>query len=389
MAAHTAKVRLNILINAVSIKEGGSKVVLLRLLEEFIRQRPHDSWYVAAHPSMVTALPEHPAVFPIPVAASARSPLHLRLWYETSLPRLIGTHRIDIVFSQTNYLPWRRLACPTLLLVQHAGHFSEVFRARMTSESHSALNRLVFRSTGRWVRRSVKTASRVTIQTSALATEILRDVDVPAERMVVIPHGPGLAVARRPRAFAAHDVWRIGYVTKYGVQKNFEALLRASTILRKSQAIELILTLDERAPGFQQVAAAIERLGLGDIVRNYGEIPESRIEGLYDSLDIFVFASVCESFGFPLVEAMAHGLPIVAADIASTREIGGQALDYFAPDDFADLARKIEQIMVQPAHYNAMADRSAQRARDFDWARSAQENLALMDQLAGAARSSS
>jgi glycosyltransferase involved in cell wall biosynthesis len=389
VAAHSAKVRLNILINAASIKEGGSKVVLLRLLEEFTRLRPQDSWYVAVHPLMATALPEHPAVFPIPVAAAARSPLHLRLWYETSLLRLIGTHHVDLVFSQTNYLPSRRLACPTLLLVQHAGHFSKVFRSRMALESRSALKRLAFRATGRWVRRSVKAASRVTVQTSALATEILYDVGVPAERMVVIPHGPGLAVAGAPRLFAAHDVWRIGYVTKYGVQKNFEALLRAIAILRKSQTIELILTLDERAAGFQKVAAAIERLGLGDIVRNYGEIPASRIEGLYDSLDIFVFASVCESFGFPLVEAMAHGLPIIAADIASTREIGGQALEYFAPGDFADLARKIEQIMVQPAHYNAMANRSALRSRDFDWARSAQENLALMDQLVGAARSSS
>ena len=113
----------------------------------------------------------------MPVAAAAQDRrCILRLWYETSLPRLIGTHHIELVFSQTNYLPSRRLKCPTLLLVQNAGHFSEVFRTRMASESHSALQRIVFHATGRWVRRSVGSATRVTVQTAALATEILTDV---------------------------------------------------------------------------------------------------------------------------------------------------------------------------------------------------------------------
>ena len=78
MAAVQVMVDVNILINAVSIKEGGSKVVLLSLLREFIRLRPDYRWYVAVHPSMAPALPEHPAV----VSGAGRggragSPVHL------------------------------------------------------------------------------------------------------------------------------------------------------------------------------------------------------------------------------------------------------------------------------------------------------------------------
>lgn len=372
---------VRILINAVSIKEGGSKVVLLRLLEEFIRLRPQYRWYVAAHPSMVPALPEHPAVVPLPVAAAARSRLHLRLWYEESLPRLIRTHSIDLAFSQTNYLPIRRLPCPTLLLVQHAGHFSEIFRARMTSDSNSALQRIVFRVTGRWVRRSVKAATRVTVQTSALATEMLRDVDVPAERIAVIPHGPGLTVARQPRSFAEHNVWRIGYVTKFGVQKNFETLFRAMALLRVRHPVELILTLDERMREYEKVAVAVSDAGIADIVRNYGEMAANDIQALYDGLDLFVFPSLCESFGFPLIEAMSGGLPVVAADIVSTREIGGEALEYFEPTDYRKLAQHLERLIVDPVHYNACANRSAERARRFSWTHSAERNLVLIEEM--------
>jgi glycosyltransferase involved in cell wall biosynthesis len=375
---------MNILINAVSIKEGGSKVVLLRLLQEFIRLRPEYRWYVVVHPSMVPALPQHPTVFPMPVGAAARSPAHLRVWYETSLPRLVRTHHIDLVFSQTNYLPHRRLPCPALLLVQNAGHFSDKFRSLTASDSRGVLQRLVFQATGRWVRRSVRSATRVTVQTAALATEILRDVEMPAERIAVIPHGPGLAAVRKPHSFPAPAIWRIGYVTKVGVQKNFRTLFRSIAQLRARQPVELILTLDERIPEYEKVAAAIGETGIADLVRNYGELAVDDIQGLYDSLDLFVFPSLCESFGFPLVEAMASGLPVLAADIASTREIGGEALEYFGPNDCHALARHLERLMADPGHYNACARRSAERSRRFSWAQSAERNLALIEEMLSA-----
>jgi len=377
---------LNVLINAASIKEGGSSVVLLRLLDEFLRQRPTYRWHVAVHPSLVDALPIHPQVVAVPVDAAVRSPLHLRWWYERTLPGIVREQSIDLVFSHTNYLPSRKLACPTLLLVQHAGHFSDEFRRLTREHGGRPAARWIFQATGRWVRRSIAAASRVTVQTQALAEAILQDVGVPPERIIVVPHGPGLVAegaARRLRADAA--VWEIGYVSKFGVQKNFDVVLRAVAVLARRHALRLTLTLDESEPGFAAIAARIAELGLGPVVRNLGEMDRGRMQSVYDELDVFVFPSLCESFGFPLVEAMARGLPVVGADVPSTREIGAAAIDYFGPQDHQGLADGIAGIMKDSERYARQSSRALERSRQFSWQRSAEMNLGMIDQLLGKA----
>jgi len=80
------------------------------------------------------------------------------------------------------------------------------------------------------------------------------------------------------------------------------------------------------------VAPWIEFLGL---------LNREQIRELYREANLFVFPSLCESFGHPLVEAMGHGLPIVAADAAVYREVCGTAALYFIPQDPRDLAEKV------------------------------------------------
>ena len=211
-------------------------------------------------------------------------------------------------------------------------------------------------------------------------------VGVPADRITVIPHGPGLVeegVPRQLRPDAA--VWEIGYVSKFGVQKNFDVVLRAVASLRRRHPVRLTLTLNEREPWYATVAASIAELGLTDVVRNLGELDRGRMQSVYDELDVFVFPSLCESFGFPLVEAMARGLPVVAADIPSTREIGGSALDYFEPHDEAALAEAIVRVMNDPACYARQSERALVRSRNYSWSRSAEMNLDVIDQLVGKA----
>src|SRR5262249_10925390 len=76
-------------------------------------------------------------------------------------------------------------------------------------------------------------------------------------------------------------------------------------------------------------------------VRFVGSVPYDRIQVLYRQSDLFIFPSLAESFGHPLVEAMASGLPIIASDIPVHREICDEAAVYFSALDPQDLADKI------------------------------------------------
>lgn len=103
------------------------------------------------------------------------------------------------------------------------------------------------------------------------------------------------------------------------------------------------------------------------------------VSALYDSLDLFVFPSLVESFGFPLVEAMAKGLPIVAADTASNREIAAEAGLFFPPADADALAQIIAALIDDASLREAQSAAALRRAREFSWQRAAERTLALCD----------
>ncbi len=364
---------VKVLVNAISIKEGGSLVVLERLLAAMTAQRRDIEWHAAIHPDVAarSVLPE--AVTPWTFPQIDRSPGHPIYWYEVALPRLVRRIGAELLFSQTNYLPRRRTTCPTLLLEQHAGHFSPEFKQLMERSLASRLSIRAWRSKDAWVRNSVQKADRVIVQTSALADAIHAQAQVPEERLEVVPHGPGLvAHAGAPHRWPEGKLWRIGYVTKFGVQKDFATALRAlRELIVRGRAATLLLTLDQAVPGAAAVRHLIAELGVAGSVENRGELGVESMQSLYDGLDAFVFPSLCESFGFPLVEAMARGVPVVVARTPNNLEIAGAGALAFPCGDWRALSDVVESMMSDPALYRAQADRGLAVARGYSWNRAA------------------
>jgi glycosyltransferase involved in cell wall biosynthesis len=336
-------------------------------------------WLIAAHPSVRLRGADQQAFAQLDIRDIGQNPFGVMYWYETALPAAVARHNVDLVFSITNYLPLRRLPTPTVLLVQHAGHFSR----RFDELNRQALRRpdrvAAWRIKTRWVERSVRTASEVTVQTSALADAIAKQTGRLRERIHVIPHGPGLVtLAPIVRAKLGDRPVRIGYITKWGVQKNFDVLFdAASRLISQGRSIRLVLTLRK---DLRENVHAIQRAkvaGLDQVLENVGEIDSSAISALYDSLDLFAFPSLIESFGFPLVEAMAKGLPVVAADTPGNREIAGDSALFFPPTNAEALAACLGEIIDNASLRETKSSAALQRGQEFSWYRAAEQTLAL------------
>jgi glycosyltransferase involved in cell wall biosynthesis len=97
-----------------------------------------------------------------------------------------------------------------------------------------------------------------------------------------------------------------------------------------------------------------------------GYVSYASIPSLYAECDLFVFPSLVESFGHPLVEAMASKLPILASDIPVCREICGEAALYFNPFDAQDLADKMLRLR-HDSSATAVGRSGRKRAVHFDW----------------------
>lgn len=359
-----------IVINAVSIREGGALVVLRELLTAMMRARPQWRWLLLTNPAAQQQLPPLAGIELHVVPESVLRSWRVRLWYETALPALVRASGADLLFSETNYLPARALSCPTLLLVQHAGHFSPLFSRLTEQQLHGWLPRLFWRLKGRWVKASIRRATRVTVQTAALADAIVADTGIAPGRLQVVAHGPGqmLPAASLPQPPAPGSPLRIGYTTRAGVQKNFSVVLRAVAALHaRGCNLQLVLTLNTAVAENREVLEQIHALGLDQCVENHGDLDPAQLAALYRSLHVFVFASLCESFGFPLVEAMACGLPLVVADTASNVELADGAGLLFAADNSEALAERVLQLCSDAMLYRQQAAASLQRGRMFSW----------------------
>jgi len=169
----------------------------------------------------------------------------------------------------------------------------------------------------------------------------------------------------------ASERLRILWVSHYADHKNLATLLRAAELLRGEMDFELVLTLDAALRNGQHTpvpAAERELLArLGGTVQLAGVRSYDETWKLYGAADVFVFPSLCESFGHPLVEAMASGLPIVASDIPVHREICGAAAEYFPVLDAAALAETLRRLMHDAAAREKLADRGRERVKQFLW----------------------
>jgi len=377
-----------IVINAISVREGGSLVVLRELLAGMSALRPQWRWQVVVN-SQAPALPELPSVEYLHFPKLDQSGWRTRLWYETGLPALLKLANADVLFSMTNYLPLRRMPCPALLLVQHAGHFSPIFR-QLTEVRLGPVGRLSWRMKGQWVKSSVRAADAVTVQTNALARQLAHDAHIPRDRIRVVPHGIGLAELQQSQVLppVPGATFRVGYITKRGVQKNFSVIFEAvARLTKRGIPLRLALTLSEAEPQNRTVLELARNLGVEAIIENYGELSPTEIDRLYKSLHAFVFPSLCESFGFPMVEAMAHGIPLLVADTESNVEVVGEGGKAFPAHDAESLARELERLSNDVDWFRLRAQASLQRVREFDWVRAAAETVSLIDELAPGLRS--
>lgn len=374
---------MKVLINAISIVEGGGIVVLKKLLDEMSQLDTDVKWYVAAKPATLEKISVGEAFIPMPFLWANKTPLHHLFWYEYTLPKILRDIKADVCFSQTNFLPSRSLSCPSILLVQHAGYFSEKFEALHFNWNNNVASKFLWNKKKNWVARSIKQSTVVTVQTQALAQNIINKLNIKPEKTAVIPHGTGLITQTvKSRKYPYKTVWRIGYITKFGVQKDFITAIKAVSILSQSIPIKLVLTLDPKTAEFPAVWSLICQNGIEKNIENHGEISNSNeIKNLYESLDIFIFPSLCESFGFTLIEAMGTGLPVIAADTDSNREIVGNPNYLFKAENPKHLAEKLMNLIDNSLSYEQASIDSLERSRQFCWKKTAKELLTLIHQV--------
>lgn len=146
-------------------------------------------------------------------------------------------------------------------------------------------------------------------------------------------------------------------------RKNLRGLLEAY----RSLDVEADLVLVGPKGWNEDLGALIEPLG--DRVKALGFVPREDLEPLYAGAGVFVFPSFTEGFGFPVLEAMAQGTPVVTSRGTSTEELGGDAVVLIDPDDPTAIAAGITKVLSDRAFAEELGGRGKERAALFSWDR--------------------
>ena len=132
---------------------------------------------------------------------------------------------------------------------------------------------------------------------------------------------------------------------------------------------------------YEDIFAAVERLGLEGKVIFPGFIADEDLPALYNLADLFVFPSLYEGFGLPPLEAMACGTPVVSSDVSSLPEVVGEAGLMVEATDTEALAEVMKRVLEDNVLREEMIAKGLEQARQFTWEKAALKLLGLYEAL--------
>jgi glycosyltransferase involved in cell wall biosynthesis len=173
------------------------------------------------------------------------------------------------------------------------------------------------------------------------------------------------------------------YVGTIEPRKNLARLMTAFARARHAGIRQHLVCVGPYGWSSRDLSGCIDRLGIRDAVHFTGYVPFEHLPAIYSLGDFFVFPSLYEGFGLPVVEAMACGLPVLTSNTSSLGEIAGDAAETIDPTSIDAIADAIERLSKSGELRRDRAERGLVRARTFSWAQTAREMLAVYHRAAG------
>jgi glycosyltransferase involved in cell wall biosynthesis len=228
---------------------------------------------------------------------------------------------------------------------------------------------------------AARRSDRVIAPSETTRRDLVRLLDVPEAKIDVVPNGIGLPPADH---WTSEDELRRRYdlgrrpllltVSLKRPNKNLERLLDALALI-PSERRPLLLLTGHATPYEQKLRDHAGSLGVADDTRFLNWVPNEELEGLYRASTCFVFPSLYEGFGLPVLEAMSRGVPVACSNSGALAEIADDAALMFDPEQPRSIAAAIERLLLDPQERDRLSDAGRANAARFSWAETARKTL--------------
>jgi glycosyltransferase involved in cell wall biosynthesis len=320
-----------------------------------------------------------PDLFPLVAGLCTLKPLPFpRLWTHIRFAAALLADRPDATFVPAHTLPLF-FPGPAVITVHDLGH-------RYFPQAHPTAARLYTDLTTRY---SARRARHVLADSLSTQRDLIAFYGTKANKVQVVYPGvdPALAPVRdEARLTAVRARYRIPgpyllYLGSIQPRKNLARLIEAyAAWLPQATPQRYLVLAGQFGWLYEGIAAAARGLGLEEWVLFPGYIDDEDIAALYSGADAFLFPSLYEGFGLPVLEAMRCRVPVLCSNTSSLPEVAGDAALLADPLDTAALTAALSQIMTDRALRAALIEKGVAQAARFTWERAARQTLAILEE---------
>ncbi|MGF7079886.1 glycosyltransferase family 4 protein [Mucilaginibacter sp. UYCu711] len=303
-----------------------------------------------------------------------------QLWKQLVLPLKAFFNKADIVFCTDNFVPILHLGYKTIPVFHDAFFFE-------TPENYGKLWLWLYKKTAL---PGAKKSAFIVTPSQWAKKQINHFTHIPNDKLAVVYEGPktlnpGNAIntddlLNSLQLNPGNYILHVGSMFK---RKNIPALIRAFSQIKKKGYPELKLvlagTLSVNNPESdrQLITDTITTCQLSKDVILTGYLADESLGKLYDNALLYVFPSINEGFGIPVLEAFRHNLPVLVANNTCLPEIGGDAVLQFDPFDINDISTKIKLVLDDEQLRKDMMVKGQERLKNFSWHQAALQLIEL------------
>jgi len=369
------------------------------LLPALVRGAPHHEFHILLsgiyQKELLRSLPEQ--IRPVTVDAASAQLLR-RLWFEQfEIIRIIRREGFDLLFT-VNEVGTVRSPCAHVMLARNLSVYTTAPELGIRERIYLLGYRL---TRGPVARAALRAADLVVFVSDSFRRVVNARLALDPSRTRVVHHGvhamfvQKVAAAKGSDDLLAAKSRKAAYlltVSTVSAHKNFEVLLEgyaaASRGIDSFPDLVIAGAITDR-PLYMRLERQILSLGVASQVHFVGRLPHDELAALYRHAIAFVFPSRLETFGQPLLEAAASGLPIIASDLPACREVCQDAALYFAPGDSADLTLKILAVVKSEVEQERLRQLGLLRARNFTWDNTAARMIEIFEEAVARRRAES
>jgi glycosyltransferase involved in cell wall biosynthesis len=299
------------------------------------------------------------------------------VWEQTVLPRLIRKYKIDLMYYPDHTSPVLKIKTKTIITVHDVSTFA-------VPETVGIARRLYKQAV---IKRSVRLCDAIITGSEATKNEMVKYLRRSKNKIKVVPYGIedsfkqilDNAVLSSIKAKYNLTTPFILHVGTIEARKNIVRIVRAFAKGRKSSQWKHNLVLvGTPGYGFDKIKEVIAEEKVEDSVIITGHIDNNDLSGIYSLADALIYPSLYEGFGFPPLEAMKCGCPVVASYATSLPEVIGDAGVFVDPNNEENIFGALDRVITDKKLHNKLVQQGKERVRQFTWTKTVEGILNVM-----------